>query len=282
MLIKKCFNKIINIFNDIKEDRIGEYAAQCAYYTILSFIPFIILLITMLQYTNITKQEIINIANTVTPNSMNELLSNVIEEVYSKSLGTISISLLVTLWSAGNGFFALYNGFMSIYKIRDDRNYIYSRLKASGYTIFFLIALILTLVLLVFGNEINYILKEHFPEIWSIIANILMIRNVVTGVILCIMFLVLYRYIPYRKAKIKEQIPGAIFSSLGWQMISFCFSIYLDVFRGFSIMYGSLTTTILIMMWVYACMYIILIGAEINKQISLKKCRKMSYNLVKK
>ena len=47
-------------------------------------------------------------------------------------------------------------------------------------------------------------------------------------------------------------------------MISFVFSIYLDVFTGFSTMYGSLTTIILILLWFYMCMYVILLGGEIN------------------
>ena len=47
-------------------------------------------------------------------------------------------------------------------------------------------------------------------------------------------------------------------------MISFVFSVYLDIFTGFSSMYGSLTTIVLIMLWLYGCMYIILLGGELN------------------
>ena len=50
----------------------------------------------------------------------------------------------------------------------------------------------------------------------------------------------------------------------GWLLLSFFFSVYLDVFKGFTSMYGSLTTIILIMLWLYGCMYIILLGGEIN------------------
>ena len=62
----------------------------------------------------------------------------------------------------------------------------------------------------------------------------------------------------------KKQLPGAVFTACGWQLISFVFSIYLDVFTGFSTMYGSLTTIILILLWFYMCMYVILLGGEIN------------------
>ena len=42
------------------------------------------------------------------------------------------------------------------------------------------------------------------------------------------------------------------------------FSVYLDIFKGFSSMYGSLTTIVLIMLWLYCCMYILLLGGEVN------------------
>ena len=61
-----------------------------------------------------------------------------------------------------------------------------------------------------------------------------------------------------------KQIPGAIFTACAWQVISFVFSIYLDIFTGFTTMYGSLTMIILIMLWLYMCMYVILLGGEVN------------------
>ena len=62
----------------------------------------------------------------------------------------------------------------------------------------------------------------------------------------------------------KKQLPGAIFTACAWQVISFVFSIYLDIFTGFTTMYGSLTMIILIMLWLYMCMYVILLGGEVN------------------
>ena len=76
---------------------------------------------------------------------------------------------------------------------------------------------------------------------------------------------------PKHKVAFKSQMIGALFGAISLNVISFIFSIYLDVFRGFSITYGSLTTLMLIMMWTYACFYIILLGAEFNKTIYFKK-----------
>jgi len=63
---------------------------------------------------------------------------------------------------------------------------------------------------------------------------------------------------------LKHQLPGAIFTAFGWTFASFLISVYMDIFKGFSNMYGSLTTIVLIMLWLYFCMYIMLLGGELN------------------
>ena len=76
--------------------------------------------------------------------------------------------------------------------------------------------------------------------------------------------LLIYKFLPNRRDKFRKQIPGAVFTALGWMVISWIFSVYVDVFQGFSSMYGSLTTIVLIMLWMYFCMYSILLGGELN------------------
>jgi membrane protein len=84
---------------------------------------------------------------------------------------------------------------------------------------------------------------------------------------------IIYKFVPGHKQKIINQIPGAVIATLGWFIISTIFSVYLNAFKGFSVMYGSLTTIALAMMWIYFCMYIILIGALINN-FSARNMRK--------
>ena len=83
------------------------------------------------------------------------------------------------------------------------------------------------------------------------------------------------------KTTLRKQLPGAVFTACGWLLLSFFFSVYLDVFEGFTSMYGSLTTIILIMLWLYGCMYIILLGGEINALLE-KFLQKRAGNLKKK
>ena len=89
-------------------------------------------------------------------------------------------------------------------------------------------------------------------------------RNFLAFVVLVFVFLFLYKVLPNRKASLKSQLPGAVLTAIAWSVFSFGFSIYFTFFPNFTNMYGSLTTIILIMLWMYICMNIVLFGAEIN------------------
>ena len=81
---------------------------------------------------------------------------------------------------------------------------------------------------------------------------------------LFLVFLILYKMLPNRKATLKSQVPGAVLIAAGWSLFSYFFSLYFELFPGFSNMYGSLTALIMVMLWLYICMNLLLYGAEIN------------------
>lgn len=262
--IKKIIKLVRGFLNAMREDHVGAYAAQTAYFIMLSFIPFIILLFSLIQYTNITKSDIYMITQAIVPDSMDAFVIGIINEVYSKTVVTISLSAIVTAWSAGKGFLALMRGMNTIYKVEEHRNYVLLRLRSAVYTVVFVIAIVLSLVLLVFGNSIHEIVLEHLPFLSFVTGLIVNLKDVVSLVFLILAFMVIYKFVPNRKAKLFSQAPGAIFSAMCWYLFSIGFSIYVDYSPNLINMYGSLTTIVLIMLWLYFCMYIILLGAEMN------------------
>ena len=103
------------------------------------------------------------------------------------------------------------------------------------------------------------------------------LRMAITPVVVVGFLLLIYKFLPNRKDLFRKQIPGAIFTAIGWLVISWVFSVYLDIFKGFSDMYGSLTTIVLIMLWLYFCMYIMMMAVEFN--VFLEAYRNGSLNL---
>ncbi|MEF9945382.1 MAG: YihY/virulence factor BrkB family protein [Lachnospiraceae bacterium] len=263
-MIKKIFSKVNKIAEKMNEDHTGAYAAQSAFFMVLSLIPILLLLLTMVQYTPLTKADVLTAVKEVFPKSFNTMLVEVVYQVYNQSGAIVPITAIVALWSAGRGVLAMTSGLNCVYERRETRNYLFLRIRATFYTVMFIVIIILSLAMLVFGNSISLLVDAHAP-IFSGITNFMIeIRTVTAFFVLVFFSTMIYGFLPNTKARLRQQIPGAVFNSLGWLLMSFFFSVYLKIFKGFSDMYGSLTTIILVMLWLYFCMYIMLLGGELN------------------
>lgn len=262
--IKELYDDIMELTGEITKDYVGAYAAQTAFFFMLCMIPIILLLLTMVQYTPVTKADVMTAVIQVFPSSVDSLITSIVNQVYNQSSGIIPITIVVALWSAGKGVLAMSSGLNCVYNCRETRNYFFLRIRATVYTVMFILVIIFLLVLSVFGNSLNIFIAEHVPFLRNMADWLIRARNIITPIVMIVFLLLIYKFLPNRRDTYKRQLPGAVFSTLGWMVISWVFSVYVDVFQGFSSMYGSLTTIMLIMMWMYFCMYCILIGGELN------------------
>jgi len=262
--MRKILKKIEKIIEKIEKDHVSAYAAQSAFFMMLSMVPILLLLMTLVRYTPVTQGDIIEIVHELFPRTISSTIISVVDEAYRQTGTTISITFLVVFWSAGKGVLAISNGLNAIRGLSETRNYFVLRIRAAFYTVIFLVAIILTLVLLGFGNSISFLVSRYIPVIQYIIDFIIEIRTVTMMLILIVVSVCIYLFLPNKRGRLKYQFPGAVFTAVGWTFASFLFSVYMDIFKGFSNIYGSLTTIILIMLWLYFCMYVILLGGEIN------------------
>ena len=246
------------------EDHVGAYAAQSAYFILLSFIPVVLLLVTLVQYTPLTQEIVTTALVRIVPEEFSSFVEGVVREIFGKSPAYVPLSAVIALWSAGKGVNALTNGLNCVYRVEETRGYLINRLRSTVYTLIFVVAVVLTLILLVFGNQIQAGIAARFPMIAKVTSFIIGMRTFITLVFLGLVFLLIYKFVPNRRASFKSQIPGAMVSAVAWSLFSLAFSVYIDFTPGSINMYGSLTTLVLIMLWLYFCMWILLIGAEIN------------------
>ena len=168
------------------------------------------------------------------------------------------------MWSAGRGVLAVTAGLNCIYKSQETRNYLYLRIRATFYTVSFIVVIVVTLVVLGFGNSISLFVEEHIPIASHVTKFLIEIRTITIFLGLIVFSLCIYKFLPNRKDRLFAQLPGAVFTAVGWLFTSFFVSKYMEIFKGFEDMYGSLTTIVLIMLWLYFSMYIMLLGGKVN------------------
>ncbi|MGN8887100.1 YihY/virulence factor BrkB family protein [Blautia sp. HCP28S3_G10] len=255
---------ILGFMKRMQEDHIGAYAAQSAYFLIMSFIPFVLVLTAIVQYTPLTYKVVRQAIIGFVPDNLQEFVLKIIAEVFTKSAAVLPISGVFALWSSGKGMMSLIAGLNTIYHVKETRNWLINRIYSVLYMFLFAIALIISLLMLVMGNRIHSLLVVRMPLLGRMMGRILNAKTFLVFVVLFLVFLVLYRYLPNRKASLKSQVPGAFIIAVAWSLFSYFFSLYFTFFPNFSNMYGSLSALIMVMLWLYICMNLLLYGAEIN------------------
>ncbi|MGN0243434.1 MAG: YihY/virulence factor BrkB family protein [Lachnospiraceae bacterium] len=262
---KRVIHILMKLFNKISSDHVTAFAAQAAFFVILSFFPMVMVLLTMSQYLPFTANDLINMISSIIPPEFQSFVTSIINEIYGKASTTLfTVTIVSTLWAASKGMMSIATGFNSVYNIDESRNYFIFRIISTFYTLIFCIVLVTTLTLLVFGNNIYAYVIQHFPFLTPIMNLIISARVLLIIVILVLFFDMLYCFIPNRQSNLVRELPGAIFATASWIIISYMISMFFDTFTNFSYMYGSLSTVVLIMLWLYFCMMCLFIGAEIN------------------
>lgn len=261
-------NKLVKIvqhfLNQMGEKHVGAYASSAAFFMFLSLFPILLLICSVIPYTPITEASLIGALREVLPDYFIPLMETVVKEVYGKTITVLSISIIAILWSAAKGILALVRGLNVINDIKETRNYIVLRLEASFYTMILLVAIVLTLSIMVFGKILVQTIVDGFPQFIYLQEFFMNIRFVFSICILTIFFVILYSWLPSKKVRYKTQIPGAFFTSIAWSVFSWGFSFYVSKYSVLGI-YGSLSTLIMLMIWMYFCMYIVLLGALLNQ-----------------
>ncbi|MDD3660699.1 MAG: YihY/virulence factor BrkB family protein [Lachnospiraceae bacterium] len=255
---------LLRVFaKELSNNNVTTLAAGAAFFLFLSLFPIIMLIGSILPYTPLSRQDFLYFLGTILPSAIAPWMQNTAEELYDKSPAVISISAVAALWSASRGTLSIMRGINSVNRVRENRNFIILRMKASFYTMIMLASIIFFLGIMVFGRVMVQITETHFPQMSHIFIFLLRFRFVYAVVILAILFMFLYKWIPNKKMKLIHQIPGAVFCSTGWTLFSDGYSYYISASPSFGV-YGNLTTVIIGLLWLYVCIYLFLLGAEIN------------------
>ncbi len=265
-MIRSTFRLISLLSKKIRDDHVAAFSAQAAFFIIISFFPFVMLLLSIVKYFPIEQDSMLVLLSQVFPPTVNALIDSIISEIYHTAASTtlISATIVTTLWSAGKGFLAIMKGLNSVYEINETRHGLLLRAIAALYTLIFAVMVIGTMILFVFGNRLYFWIGQKLPVIEDTAFLIISLRTIVGLITMLAFFLLIYIVIPNRKSTVMRSLPGAMLCSAGWMGFSYAFSYYIDNFSNFAYTYGSLTAIVLFMLWLYFCMYLLFLGAEFN------------------
>ena len=263
-MVWKLYLIIRDFSAKMKKKDISTYAASTAFFFFLSVVPMLIMICTIIPYTPLTEENLVELVTDFLPDQIDPLAESLISEVYDKSAGILSVALIATVWSAAKGVMALMKGLNSVNDVEEKRNYFVLRIIASFYTVVMLVVVILSLFVMVFGDQLVTLALHRIPQLQRVVSFAMNFRFLFVWAVLSVLFAAVYAYVPDKKLAFREQIPGAVFSAVGWSIFSWVFSYYVTYGNSYGI-YGSLSIIIIVLLWMFFCMYIILIGAYLNQ-----------------
>ncbi|WP_087975101.1 YihY/virulence factor BrkB family protein [Oceanobacillus rekensis] len=257
-----------------KEDNVTLLAAALAYYFLLAVFPLLIVAFAIIPYFNISTEEAMGFITSVVPGELASVFQdNIVNLVETPRGGLLTVGIIGALWSASNGINAFIKASNEAYDVEEERSFIVIRLIAFGLTIAMILAVVVAILLPVFGNVILGFITS-FLGIGSQMTILLhILRYVISILIITVLLMMLYRFAPNKKIPFKHIIPGALTASILWQVISFGFSIYISNFGNYSATYGSLGGIIILMIWFFLTGIILMIGAIINVMYHKKELR---------
>jgi len=243
--------------------RVSLYAANACYFLVLSAFPMLILLLNFLRWMGLRADSLIQLLAAFFPQALLPGIQKLVQTTYRASSGVLlSVSAFAALWSAGRGIQGLRTGLNSMYRVREDRGYFYTRWISVGYTFAFLAVLMLTLVLHVFGGELQ------LPEGLAFLLKLPDMRFFILLFLQTALFAAMYTVLPNRKNRVRDAFPGAMLASLGWMVFSDLFSFYVSFAPGYTAAFGSAYTIAMGMLWLYFCVSIIFYGGALNRFLS--------------
>ena len=164
LLIKRIVTKI-------SEDRIGDYASSACYYLMLSFFPFFIGLLSLIKFLPVSKADILKIIYGVLPTQLQPIVRAMLTDIYDNSTTALTlITAIAIIWAAGKGFMAIVRGLKQIYRKDNQKNWLFQRIRASIYALIFMILIIASLILMVFGNNIMSFTMKYIPQLTNVVV----------------------------------------------------------------------------------------------------------------
>lgn len=251
--------------------KIPLYAANVCYFLVLSLFPGLLLVLASLRYTGLSANDLILFLEDLLPGALLPWAEGlIVSTYYNASAAAISVSAFAALWSASRGIYGLMAGLNRVYGVREDRSWLRKRVISVLYLGLFLVVLLATLVIHVFGLKLLEMLQRTQLPLTRGILELVNWRMVILLSVQALTFSLMYMTLPNRDNRFFDGLPGAVLAALGWQGFSRAFSSYVLRVENYTALYGPVYSMALGMLWLYCCMLILLFGGAVNRFASLR------------
>lgn len=264
--------RLQSLWREIRSLRIPIHAANTGYFLILSLFPALVLLLSLLRYTRLDVHSLLGLLEGIIPAALLPEAEILIVNTYENTnKAVVSLSAVTALWSASRGIYGLLTGLNAVYRVPENRGYFHTRFLSVLYTFAFLLVLLLTLVLHVFGTEVLSVLSRSELPVLQLLTRVVDLRFFLLVFLQTALFTAMFMALPNRRNKLSDSLPGAFLASIGWLIFSHLFSLYVERVPAYAYIYGSVYAVALSMLWLYFCISILFYGGVLNSLLTQRE-----------
>ena len=249
--------KAFSLFNRME---MRVLPGNVAFFFVLALFPIITIVVAISSYFSLSLDNVIHFIQDLSPKEAGNILIEAISgKGFDTSVGAFSI---IALFAASNGTYAIINAANTLYQV-EKSDTLKNRIK-SVLLLFILLLLIVFLLLVpMFGEKILSLLGNS--HLLSQVRQIYKILKWPTTLFMIYVNLkLLYTIAPDKKIPSKSTTYGSIFTTIIWTIATAIFSYYLKYFANYNLIYGNLSSIIILMMWIYIISYVFVMGIAIN------------------
>jgi len=259
------------VFEGMRNHDATHLAAGLAYYAMFSLFPLLLGLLAIsgsVLASEGIEGDFIGFVTANLPGSRDLVEDNVSQLIQFRGvLGAVAV--LGLLWSASAVFGGISRAVNRAWGIRRDRPFYIAKILHIGMALtvglLFLLSTAATSVIEVFSNQtrdLSVLGQDVMPDLG--LANLAL--RAVPWVITFLIFLLVYRFVPNTKTYWRYIWPGALTAAVLFEVAKSLFVWYLDNLAIYSQVYGSLTSVMMLLLWIYVSALILILGAEISSE----------------
>lgn len=268
----RLWRMLRKVRREVTAYRIPLYSANAAFYIFLSLFPALILVVGLLPYVGYSENDLLASIHGLVPTVLEPVISNILNDMSRNSTGALlSLTAVVALWSSSRGVYCIHEGLNAVHCVRESRGYLFRRLLCIGYTLLLIAALMLTLLIHGFGQEIADWCRKGTVPILKLFVRLLQFRGLILAVLLSALFSAIYCVFPNRTQIFRTCLPGAVAAAIGWLVFTHLFSFYVRYSNSYSVFYGSMSAIAFGMLWLFICICILFYGALLNLWIEKRR-----------
>lgn len=257
-------NIIKRLFQIVNEPDVRILPGQIAFFLILSIFPMLMLIGFIVSKFSMPLESLLDFFEKTFPKNVYDTIVPFIEgKGFDANVG---IFIIIGFILASNGTHSIILASNKLYGFKDD-DWIKRRIKAIILIILIIGLMLITMVVLAFGNDIT---KLVFDLLKTETKNnilyklIIYLKWPITMFVILIVLKMIYVIAPDKRIKSKNTSRGAIFSTISIAIITYIYSHFFLKFNNYDVFYGSLSNIAIMMIWIYLLSLIIVVGIAIN------------------